>query len=61
MMRETKILNWLESEKKKDDLQLKKYKEKVIEDIKGFKKGDFFVKPKKLTIWQKIKIMILGC
>ena len=60
MTRENKILNWLNSEKKKDEIEIANYKKKVIEEMKGFQKGDFFKKPKKLTLWQKIKIMILG-
>lgn len=57
-----KILNWLNNEKKKDDLEIKSYKEKFIKEIKSKNKEDFFVKNKvkKLTLWQKLKIMIWG-
>jgi len=56
--RTEKILNWLNSEKNKDKRQLEKEKELLIKQIKKLNKEDFFPKPKKLTLWQKIKILI---
>ena len=60
--REQQILNWLENEKRRDSLEIKSSKEKFIKELKGFKKEEFFEKPKeiKLTLWQKIKIVLLG-
>lgn len=58
--REEKILNWLNSEKNKDSRELQKEKEKLIKQIKKLNKDDLFPKPKKLTLWQKLKILILG-
>lgn len=58
--REEKILNWLNSEKNKDSRELQKEKEKLIKQIKKLNKEDLFPKPKKLTLWQKLKILILG-
>jgi hypothetical protein len=58
--RTEKILNWLSSEKNKDQRQLEKEKELFIKQIKKLKKDDFFPKPKKLSLWQKIKILISG-
>jgi len=55
-----RLLNWLNNEKKKDDLQEKSYKNKIVEEIKGLKKEEMFQKPKKLNLWTKIKVMILG-
>jgi hypothetical protein len=54
------MLNWLENEKKKDDLSEKSYKNKILKEIKQYKKEELFPVPKKLTLWQKIKIMVLG-
>ena len=56
------ILNWLDKEKERDNLEIKSTKEKFISEIKGLKKEDFFEKPKeiKLTLWQRIKIALLG-
>lgn len=58
--REQKILNWLTSEKNKDSRELEREKEKFIQQIKKLNKEDIFPKPKKLTLWQKLKILILG-
>ena len=53
-------LNWLTSEKDKDSRSLEVNKKKLIQEIKKYKKTDLIPIPKKLTIWQKIKILILG-
>jgi hypothetical protein len=50
----------LESEKLKDSKDIENTKRKYIEDIRNIKKEELFVIPKKLTLWQKIKILILG-
>ena len=55
-----RMLNWLENEKKKDDLSEKSYKNKILQEIKQYKKEELFPIPKKLTLWQKIKILVLG-
>ena len=58
--RTEKILNWLTSEKNKDERELEREKKLFIQQIKKIKKDDLFPKQKKLTLWQKIKILILG-
>lgn len=58
--RQEKILQWLNSEKAKDKKELEREKENFIRQIKKFKKEELFPQPKKLTLWQKIKILILG-
>lgn len=55
-----KMLNWLESEKNKDKLEIEQSKQKYIKEIRGINKEEMFPKPKKLTLWQRIKILILG-
>lgn len=55
-----RLLSWLESEKKKDDTAEKIHKEKLVKEIKKLKKEDIFTKKEKLTIWQKIKRILLG-
>lgn len=55
-----KILNWLDGEKTKDKNDLEIEKRKFIEQIRKNKKEDLFQIPKKNTLWQKIRIMILG-
>lgn len=58
--RNQSILNWLESEKLKDSKDIENVKRKYIQEIKGLKKEEMFQEPKKLTLWQKIKILLLG-
>lgn len=54
------LLNWLESEKLKDKREVEQVKQKYIQEIKGLKKGEMFPVPKKLTLWERIKILLLG-
>jgi hypothetical protein len=58
--RNQSILNWLESEKLKDSKDIENVKRKYIQEIKGLKKVEMFQEPKKLTLWQKIKILLSG-
>jgi hypothetical protein len=58
--RQEKILQWLNSEKAKDKKELEREKQNFIRQIKKLNKEDIFPKPKKLSLWQKIKILILG-
>jgi hypothetical protein len=58
--RNQSILNWLESEKLKDSKDIENIKQKYIQEIKGLKKEAMFQEPKKLTLWQKIKILLSG-
>jgi hypothetical protein len=54
------MLNWLENEKKRDNLEEKSYKNKILKEIKSLNKNELFSIPKKITLWQKIKIIVLG-
>lgn len=55
------LLNWLDSEKKKDSKELENQKKIQIEEIKNFTKHDFFdIKPKKLSLWQRLKRTLMG-
>jgi hypothetical protein len=58
--RSQQLLNWLTSEKLKDQRELDREKEKIIKQIKGIEKENLFPKPVKLSLWKKIKILILG-
>jgi hypothetical protein len=58
--RNQSILNWLDSEKLKDSKDIENIKQKYIQEIKGLKKEEMFQEPKKLTLWQKIKILLSG-
>jgi hypothetical protein len=54
------LLNWLNSERNKDQKEVDFTKSKIIEEIKKIKKDEMFPKPKKISIWKKIRVMILG-
>lgn len=58
--RSQQLLNWLTNEKKKDETQIKKNKEKLIQEIRKIKKEDIFPQPKKISLWKRIKIVLLG-
>jgi hypothetical protein len=49
-----------QSEERKDATQVEQIKQSYIREIKKIKKEDMFPLPKKLTLWQKIKILLLG-
>ena len=46
--------------KLKDQNELKNSKDKLIKEIKKLDKESLFPKPKKISIWKKIKIILLG-
>jgi hypothetical protein len=50
----------LKSEQKKDQRELGLEKQKLIKQIKKLNKEDLFPKQPKLTIWQRLRIAILG-
>jgi hypothetical protein len=58
--RSQQLLNWFNSEKLKDKRELDRQKEKIVREIKGLKKDELFPKPVKLSLWKKIKIILLG-
>ena len=48
---------WYENERLKDEIQVYKYKQDLIAQIKKTKKEDIIV-IKKLSLWQKLKKML---
>ena len=58
--RSQQLLNWFSSEKLKDQKELDRQKQKIIKEIKGLKKDELFPKPVKLSVWKRIKIILLG-
>jgi hypothetical protein len=58
--RSQQLLNWFSSEKLKDQRELDRQKEKIIKEIKGLKKDELFPNPVKLSLWKRIKIILLG-
>lgn len=63
MKKKSDQLKWLETQIKKDKSELETEKLNIIKNIKKLKKEDILPKvdvPKKLTLWQKIKRVLLG-
>jgi hypothetical protein len=61
MKKNLQQLEWLQSEIIKDKIVLDQEKSKLINNIKKLKKEDILPKPpKKLTLWQKIKKVLMG-
>lgn len=60
MMREQKILDWYQKEIEKDNIELEYNKKKLIESIKGADKSKIFEKPKKDSLWKRIKKVLMG-
>ena len=58
--RNLKILSWFENEKTKDKLEIEYYKKKVASEFQNLKKEDIFPKKEKISIWKKIRLIILG-
>lgn len=60
-MKTKKTLEWYQRELKKDEIELKTQKSKLIKEISELNKEDIIPKPpQKLTLWMRIKKVILG-
>jgi len=53
-------IDWLRSEIEKDKLQLENEKKRLIESLKGFNKEDIVKPVEKLTLWKRIKKVVMG-
>jgi hypothetical protein len=53
-------LEWLEKEKIKDKIQLEKDKLSLINEIKKHKKEEILPKKVKLSLWSRIKKVLMG-
>lgn len=61
MERNQKLLKWLENEQLKDKKELDIEKQNLINQLKKLKKEDLLPeKPKELTLWQRIKKVLMG-
>ena len=62
MMDNQKILDWYQKELEKDSIQIENDKKKFANSIKKIKKQDIFIpeKTEKLTIWKRIKKVLMG-
>lgn len=56
-----KILNWYNNETKKDSIELHTEKNDFIKKIKGIDKNEIVnQKPKKLTLWERIRKVLIN-
>ncbi len=56
-----KSLQWLKNEFEQDDKQLQREKMEFISQIKQLKKQDIIpIKEEKISIWQRLKKVLLG-
>jgi hypothetical protein len=53
-------VEWLKSEIEKDKTELEKEKRRIAESLKNFKKEDIVKPEEKLTIWKRIKKVMMG-
>lgn len=53
-------LEWLEKEKQKDEIILNREKLQMINEIKKIKKDEIFPIKPKLTLWQRIKKVLMN-
>jgi hypothetical protein len=59
MKNKSQQINWLMKEINKDSIELENEKQKYVNEIKQLKREDMFPKPKKLTLWQRIKKVLM--
>ena len=59
LSKEEQAIDWLKSEIEKDKVELENQKKQLINSLKELKKEDIVTPAKKLTLWQKIKKVIL--
>ena len=61
MKKNLQQLEWLQNEIIKDKIILDQEKSKLIDNIKKLKEEDILPKPpEKLTLWQRIKKVLMG-
>jgi hypothetical protein len=64
MKKKSNQIQWLEKEIKKDNKELNSLKIKLINEISGLNKEDILPKPpeqpKKMTLWQRIRKVLMG-
>jgi hypothetical protein len=53
-------INWLKSELEKDRIELENEKKKLIESIKELKKENIVKQKERLTLWKRIKKVMMG-
>lgn len=60
LTREEQAIDWLKSELEKDKKELEIEKLRIIESLKDFKKDEIVIKKEKLTLWKRVKKVLMG-
>lgn len=60
LTQEEQAIDWLKNEIQKDKIELEKEKLKTIEALKGFKIEDIVKPEEKLTLWKRIRKVMMG-
>lgn len=60
LTREEQAIDWLKSELEKDKKELEIEKLRIIESLKDFKKDEIVIKKEKLTLWMRVKKVLMG-
>jgi hypothetical protein len=60
LTREEQAIDWLKSELEKDKKELEIEKLRMIESLKDFKKDEIVIKKEKLTLWKRVKKVLMG-
>jgi hypothetical protein len=61
IQRNQKMFTWLNTEKQKDNSELEREKQQFIKNIQNIKREEIFENKRvKLTIWQKLKKVLMG-
>lgn len=60
LTREEQAIDWLKSELEKDKKELEIEKLRMIESLKDFKKDEIVIKKENLTLWKRVKKVLMG-
>ena len=60
LTREETQIEWLKNETEKDKIELEKEKQRTILSLKNFKKEESVRPKEELTLWKRIKKVLLG-
>jgi thiazole synthase ThiGH ThiG subunit len=60
LTREEQTIDWLKSELEKDKKSLEIEKLRMIESLKNLKKDEIVIKKEKLTLWKRVKKVLMG-
>jgi thiazole synthase ThiGH ThiG subunit len=60
LTREEQAIDWLKSELEKDKKELEIEKLKMIESLKELNKDEIVIKKEKLTLWKRVKKVLMG-